>query len=191
MSSRTRNELLTAAVDLFYRQGYDRTSLQAIVTAAGLSKGAFYHHFKGKEDLLRAIHDSFLDEELSRAEAVLAESKTGEQALRGLIRELLETVELYQERISIFLRERHVMSGSELESVRAKRDRFEGLVTTVIRNAMSSGEFSRHGDPLVISFGVMGMCAWAHEWYRPGGPRTIREIADSYADMVLSGLVAR
>lgn len=47
----TQRLLMESAFSLFYRNGYGLTSIPAIVKQAGLSKGAFYHHFENKKDL--------------------------------------------------------------------------------------------------------------------------------------------
>ena len=51
----TRERMLDAAVELFHRHSYAGTSLQMIADELGLTKGAIYHHFRTREDLLRAI----------------------------------------------------------------------------------------------------------------------------------------
>lgn len=52
---RRKAELLDAAWVLFGQNGYDATTVNAIIERAGVSKGTFYHYFKSKEDLLDAI----------------------------------------------------------------------------------------------------------------------------------------
>ncbi|PRC45203.1 TetR family transcriptional regulator, partial [Mycobacterium sp. ITM-2017-0098] len=47
--------LVQAARELFARDGFDATSLDAVATRAGVSKGAVYHHFTGKSQLFRAV----------------------------------------------------------------------------------------------------------------------------------------
>ncbi|MEU2506640.1 TetR/AcrR family transcriptional regulator [Streptomyces sp. NPDC007863] len=56
-SSTTTSQLLTSARRLFARDGYTATSLDAICEAASVTKGAFYHHFKNKEQLFRAVYE--------------------------------------------------------------------------------------------------------------------------------------
>ena len=52
----TRNRILDAAQQLFITKGYEHTSIQNIVDELGdLSKGAIYHHFKSKEDILEEL----------------------------------------------------------------------------------------------------------------------------------------
>jgi AcrR family transcriptional regulator len=51
-SRQTRRELLNTAIHLWQNQDFDDITVDAIVEAAGVSKGTFYYHFRRKEDLL-------------------------------------------------------------------------------------------------------------------------------------------
>lgn len=50
-----KQQILEAAMSLFAERGYDGTSVQAIIDAAGVAKGTFYHHFSAKEQLIFAF----------------------------------------------------------------------------------------------------------------------------------------
>jgi AcrR family transcriptional regulator len=56
----TRNSILNASVKLFSERGFNAASVDDICAEAGVSKGAFYHHFKSKHDLFMALLDSWL-----------------------------------------------------------------------------------------------------------------------------------
>lgn len=47
--------ILDVSTKMFCEKGYDNTSLQDIINETKLSKGAIYHHFDSKEDILKAI----------------------------------------------------------------------------------------------------------------------------------------
>jgi AcrR family transcriptional regulator len=74
-----RRELLDLAEQLFLERGYERTTVNDVIAAAGVSKGAFYHHFRAKEDLLEAIAERFAGESLR----VVAEVRA-DQSLNAL-----------------------------------------------------------------------------------------------------------
>lgn len=74
----TRERLMAAAVKLFNRHSYAGTSLQMIADELGLTKGAIYHHFHAREDLLRAIVGPMLEQLQTIVEA--AESRRTPQA---------------------------------------------------------------------------------------------------------------
>jgi AcrR family transcriptional regulator len=51
----TRGQLIEVATRLFAEHGYEGTSIEAVLSAAGVSRGALYHHFAGKEALFEAV----------------------------------------------------------------------------------------------------------------------------------------
>ncbi|MFD6423356.1 ScbR family autoregulator-binding transcription factor [Streptomyces sp. NPDC060198] len=66
-SVRTRRRVLEAAAEVFDREGYRATTVNEIAAAAGMTKGAVYFHFSGKEELAQII----LDEQQRGAEEAL------------------------------------------------------------------------------------------------------------------------
>ena len=55
----TRGKIIDAAWKLFYRQGYDGTTVEEIIEESGTSRGSFYHYFQGKDALLSTLADVF------------------------------------------------------------------------------------------------------------------------------------
>jgi AcrR family transcriptional regulator len=59
-SVETHNKILSAATQLFSKTGYDATGVAEICQAAGVSKGAFYHHFPTKQAIFMELLNSYL-----------------------------------------------------------------------------------------------------------------------------------
>lgn len=55
----TKDKIVNAAWKLFMTQGYKDTTISQIIEASQTSRGAFYHHFHGKEDLLFSLAYNF------------------------------------------------------------------------------------------------------------------------------------
>lgn len=55
----TRDKILSAAWKLFLNQGYEETTVNQIIEESKTSRGSFYHHFQGKEDLLFCVAYNF------------------------------------------------------------------------------------------------------------------------------------
>jgi len=53
----SRNKILEATGALFAEKGFDATTMQDIMARSGLSKGAIYHHFKSKEEIMQVLGD--------------------------------------------------------------------------------------------------------------------------------------
>lgn len=67
----TINRILDAAMDLFLEKGYDNTTIQDIVDALGdLSKGAIYHHFKSKEEIIESVIPRLYDSSDSQIQSL-------------------------------------------------------------------------------------------------------------------------
>lgn len=67
----TRERILEVAHDLVLRNGFAATSLEQILGRAGVTKGAFFHHFSSKEELARALVDRYLAAEQEVLESTL------------------------------------------------------------------------------------------------------------------------
>lgn len=55
------SQIMTAAAALFAKQGYKKTTVDEIVSGAGISKGLFYHYFKNKIELYIHLYNSYVD----------------------------------------------------------------------------------------------------------------------------------
>lgn len=60
-AQQSREKLITAATQLFTREEFKNVSVQDVCDEAGLTKGAFYHHFSGKEELYEIVYTPQLD----------------------------------------------------------------------------------------------------------------------------------
>jgi AcrR family transcriptional regulator len=67
-------EILDAAEKLFNTKGYEAATINDILIALNISKGAFYHYFKSKEEVLDEIIEKYISERVSRAEKIVASS---------------------------------------------------------------------------------------------------------------------
>lgn len=70
----TRLKIMQAAEACFASQGYDAAGLAEICRQAGVSKGAFYHHFASKQDLFLALLNTWLERLDAQIETIRAES---------------------------------------------------------------------------------------------------------------------
>lgn len=66
-SEATRQLLIDAAYNLFYENGLQRTSIDTITSKVNLSRGAFYHHFKNKKELILAVIKSKVHDRIYNA----------------------------------------------------------------------------------------------------------------------------
>lgn len=179
--------IVTAAVDCFYEKGYEATSVQEIVERARVSKGSFYHHFAAKEDLLLLIHDAFIDGQLEMLRAAASAGRSPRETLAQLMEENLVGAETFQRYQTIFFEQRRFLSEDRFVEVKKKRDEYEQQVVAILEAGIADGSFRPVASAQILAFGIIGMSAWAYQWYRRG-PMAAREIGRMYADVLLDGL---
>lgn len=66
-----KQEIISAARDLFLKNEYEKTSMQDIITQLGIAKGTIYHYFNSKEELLDAVVENTVAEYIEKLKAVL------------------------------------------------------------------------------------------------------------------------
>jgi AcrR family transcriptional regulator len=68
-----RSEILDVAQQLFYKKGYEQTSVQDILTAVGIAKGTFYHYFDSKQGLLEELVERLVAQTLDVIEPIITD----------------------------------------------------------------------------------------------------------------------
>lgn len=88
----TKGLIVSAAWELFYKKGYDNTTVDEIIELSHTSKGAFYHYFKGKDSLLSSLSYLF-DEKYEILIKQMDENMNSFDKLMYLNRELFRVIE--------------------------------------------------------------------------------------------------
>ncbi|GLZ50274.1 TetR family transcriptional regulator [Actinomycetospora sp. NBRC 106375] len=187
----TRRLLIAASLDLFADQGFRGTSVQEIADRAGLTKGAFYHHFATKDDVLHLIHDEFIDRALESQEHALAAYRTPTEQLARMASDTTLICIDYQKHVRVFFQELQVIRGDVREAILDKRRRSTAIFEDTVRRGVESGEFDQGLEPTVAALGLLGMWVWSYQWYRADGSVPARDVARQFATMTLHSVGAR
>jgi AcrR family transcriptional regulator len=187
-SGEVRERILSAAVDLFAAHGYDATSVSEVVARAGVTKGALYHYFSAKDDLLFEIYHTLLTDQLASLDRIVAMGLDPASALREIIRSLVETTAAEAKAVTVFSREGARLGEERWATFRAEWRRYQDTVRALIRDAQRDGIFAGHASPEIISWAVFGVSNSMPTWYRPDGPKKPSEIAEELAGFVLAAL---
>lgn len=84
----TINKILDAALKLFSEKGYEETTVLDIIdNMGGMTRGAFYHHFKSKEEVLNALKDRFVKEGTPFQKVMQRDDLNGLEKLRAAVME--------------------------------------------------------------------------------------------------------
>jgi AcrR family transcriptional regulator len=187
-SVRTRQAIIDAGILLFHERGYHATSVRDVVEHAGITKGAFYHHFDGKETLLRLIHQEYLDFQVAIFNEVVTHPVSPREHLKELIACIIIAVYRYREHVTIFHQELRGFSKEYREKVLQERSMMRREFEKVIFRGIESGDFRRELDVNITAFAILGMCSWSYQWLSREGRHTAEEIAEGFASMALDGI---
>ena len=183
--------VLRRAIDLFNRQGYDGTSMGDLAKELGLTKSAIYHHVPSKEHLLSAALDEALDGLTAAVDsaAAVAPGASAHARLRTVVQESVVILAEHLPAVTLLLR---VRGNSEIELAALKRRRaIDDKLTSLVRAAVDEGALRSDIPPELISRLLFGMVNSLVEWYRPGGPVDVDDLASSVATLAFDGLVVQ
>jgi AcrR family transcriptional regulator len=137
-SESTKQALVDSAVELFTRNGYAATSLDAIVKRSRVTKGALYHHFTGKQALFEAAFNQVEDKAMGLlTQAVGGDASPWERALAGVQEYIKVCLDPSYQRLVI--REGQVVMGVERWREAEEKHSF-GIVRHVLEQLIEAGE---------------------------------------------------
>lgn len=183
--SRGPGSLLEVAVGEFNTRGYDATSMEDLSRAAGITKSSFYHHFAGKEALLRAALEraldglfAILDEEQARVGSPLHRLR---HIVRGQIAVLVDELPY----VTLLLR---VRGNTETERWALQRRReFDAQIADLVRAAVDAGEIRSGVEPALAARLLSGLVNSVVEWAKPG--RRYSELPEAVALAAFEGIL--
>jgi TetR/AcrR family transcriptional regulator len=179
-----RRQLLHACADLFARQGYDRTSINDIAAACGVSKALVYHYYPNKEQLLIDIIRRHLADLVETVEAAVR--RTGEAGrLRAIIHALLEA---YRDADALHKIQVNELSRLPQES-QTELKAVERQLVILFSDALATAVPGLAGSPLLkpVTMSLFGMLNWHYMWFRPEGSMSREAYADLATDLILAG----
>jgi TetR/AcrR family transcriptional regulator, acrAB operon repressor len=193
----TRHLILDAAEGMFLAQGVARTSLQQVATAAGLTRGAIYWHFKDKADLFEAMMDRvILPCESGIADALAAPPHEALSGLADLALVPLRELAGHEQVQRVFSIAMHFTEYTEelapvrqrhLESVTEFVRQLEGL----IRRADETGQLRAGLDAHAAALGLFALVdGLMHHWTLSPGNFDLLRVGEQTVRGYLRGLQA-
>jgi AcrR family transcriptional regulator len=180
--------LLDVATRLFAEKGFEGTSVQEIVAAAGVTKGAMYHYFSSKDDLLYEIYHRVLALQMKRLESFAGGPGTVEERLRGAATDVIETSLLHMDELKVFFHSLHLLPADRRATVRAERRRYHDLFRALVEEGQQAGDF--RGDipaDIAVQY-FLSALNLIGTWYHPGGRLRSEAVSDAYVELLFGGL---
>jgi len=191
-AEQTRQDLLAAALSVFSRKGFDATRLEDIAEVAGVTRGAVYHHFGGKNELFLALIEDA--------------SSVGSQAVQKAVQEGGTFLQIVQRILEYSLgllqddtRFRQVMALSFKTSqaagfVERERQQAHNLVQSIrgfFQAGIEQGELRPDLDPTTAARALLGyQNGLSMLWLANRDAFSIKDSAQGLAEIYVRGIAA-
>ena len=180
-----RERILEVAVDLFYAQGYENTTLDAVAERLGVTKPFIYSYFKSKSELLAEICQRAILGSLDEMNKVIATDTGPVERLRRLAEVFTLTVLRSQKHIAIFAREEKNLSARDFKRISSLRREFDRKLNKLLQEGCDTGAF-QVADRELAALAIGGMVSWTYVWFRGGGRLAPEELAQRMSDLILA-----
>lgn len=185
------DDVLRAALGLFASQGYANTSVQQVVDAAGVTKGAMYHYFQSKDDLLFAVYDRMLTLQTDHLEAIAARDEPADVLLREACVDVIETSIDFLLEGTVFFRSVHMLSQPRQQEVTRRRRAYHDTFAALLEKGQADGHYRTDVPRGVIVAHFFADVHYLPTWFSPDGPETKEQVAAQLTDLFLAGIAAR
>ena len=186
----TKGKIIEAAWRLFYRQGYDDTTVEEIIAESGTSRGSFYHYFEGKDTLLSSVSYLF-DQKYEELMETMDPAMDRFDQLMYLNRELFAMIEnsisldllarLYSSQL-ITRGDKHLLDHNRTSYQLLRQIVLQGQERGELRSDVTANEMVR----------VYALCerALLYDWCLCGGEYSLKNYARRMMPMFMSQIRA-
>ncbi|QFT61048.1 HTH-type transcriptional repressor KstR2 (plasmid) [Sulfitobacter sp. THAF37] len=185
-----RQGILKSAANLFAEKGFSTTTIVDLAAACQSSRGALYHYFSSKEEILTQI----LEEHVSSMLDVLVE--LGEERLepdahlRAVARTMMRINSENQSEQIVLLNDWNQLDEKKRQDIGAMQRR----IISIIRDILARLDQQHRLTPrLATSYAMslLGSINYTYAWFDPKGPVSAEEYADQVVDVFLHGFLSK
>ena len=185
----TKSRIVKAAWNLFFKNGYDKTTIEDIIAASKTSKGTFYHYFKGKESLLNSLSYLF-DEKYEELAGVINPELSAYDKLLFLNHELFYMIETSVDISLLAFLYSSQLTTKDKKSLSDHKRYYFKWITEIISQGLDSGEFANTSSAEeLMNIYAMYERALLYDWALFKGKYSLTEYSDKLLPHVLDTFV--
>ena len=185
-----RGELVNAAVKLFVKKGFHKTTVREIAKEFGMSMGALYDYIRTKEDILFLVCDHIHQSVRDKLESSLSGEKDARENLKNAIRDYFTIIDeiqdytllLYQETKSLKRKDRKYILSAEMELTRM----FENIIAQGIKD--KTFKISRRTAKIVANNIMVEGQMWSFRRWETQKNYSLKSYISIQTDLTLNAL---
>jgi AcrR family transcriptional regulator len=182
--------LIAAATALFADKGFDRVAVQEVVDRAGVTKGAMYHYFGSKDDLLGEIYGRLLRMQAERLEKIADGGGPVAERLRDAAADVVVTSIANFDQARVFFRSIDHLAQDKQREVRAERRRYHERFRALVEEGQTSGVFRTDVSADLTVHYFFGSVHHLGTWYDASGALSAEQVGAEFADLLLCSITA-
>ncbi len=172
-----KGKLLKEAAHLFSTKGYERTTVRDIAKEVGIQSGSIFHHYKSKEDILKAVMTDAVILNTARMQAALDVATNPKEKILALIRCELDGINgVTGEAMGILVYEWRSLSPENQQDILELREIYENLWLDSIEAGRKAGIVK--GEAFILRRLIQGALSWTYTWYKREGQMTMEQLAE-------------
>jgi TetR/AcrR family transcriptional regulator, cholesterol catabolism regulator len=185
-----RAQIIEIAAELFDRDGFHDTTMQAIADRAGVRKASLYYYFRSKDDILVELHRTLTSVvvDRQRERVAVAELGPGEQ-LRAMMRDVIGLGESHPGYLRIFFESHRALPTAVREVIAVQRADYRRMLRDVLVAGVAAGEFVVV-DAELATLAALSLMNWTYQWFDRSGRLSASDVADQFYAILLGGISA-
>ena len=170
-----RRRIREEAAHLFFQQGYESATIDAIAERLQVTKPFIYSYYRNKGEILFDISRLGITLSLEALDRCLAAAGSEWDRLKLVVDNVTRLILDNEEAIVVYLREEKNLEEARAREIRELRSLFDHRLAELLQAGDTSGVFSVD-NPGLTATTISGMMSWVALWYTPGGHWSEAEI---------------
>ena len=170
-----RRRIVEEASHLFFANGYEATTLDAVAEQLHVTKPFIYSYYRNKSELLSEICQTGIQLSLTALEDALAIDGAATEQLKMVVERVARIIIENQKYISVYQREEKSLDPDDARRIRDLRHQFDRQLGQLLNKGKKLGEFEFE-DASRTAIWISGLLSWIANWYHEGGRWSATEV---------------
>ena len=160
-----RQEIINAAIDVFFEYGYHKASMRDIAQRIGVTQASLYYHFRNKEELLYTIVNQASNYLLFTLKSILKQKKDPIEKLKDIIMGQIFMIKKRRKEVKILIEDKKFLSAELNKLIKEQERTTYQLFKANMEELKTQGKLRQY-DLTTATFGIFGMINWLYHLFR-------------------------
>lgn len=184
----SQQKIMKIAALLFASKGFHAVSMKELCDELDISRGAFYHYFRSKDDVLYEICTRYMSEVITQAHMTLNTEPDPVRCLYKLGQELLTVIANSRSELTVCFREIQSLGSEQKKKVLALHRDYESIWKKTVERGAATGQLLPYSYSRLKS--ILGMYYYSYIWIDTDRSRGLPEAIRIMNEITLKGLRA-